>query len=641
MERPEQQHVVLLLNLPPSSLCGVDLLSFTTSPQFLGLRGVPAGWHFVYISATQSSTIRHGLWIHVGSSSGSSSSINTSSGRNGGATAAAAVAAAAAAAGDVGDVVIKKFDAASEDLVDEQDTAERLRWRANLGAVWRERLAPYRPSASAGSSTTTSGYGGGGGGGGTAVGGSRQQRQQQRQQEQEQEGRDDWHNLTDCLTADLLTRVTTGGRGEGGGGKEAGGTGGGGGGGDSIWNNWRLNTASSAAQDVDDIPGLARDAVISEQHIYGAPRAGQGNGGSGGGGGGDAANGAGGGASGANAANAAHGGGEGAEDSGYKTGSGGELHFVPVDLKRTWRAGAIGRERTEAAQDRSWALGYILRTYCGGSGGGGGNGSDRSGDVADDGQALPSSCSSASSLSPVQQQQQQQPEQQHQQKQEHKQEQEQEQEKEQQERYLVGEMQLTFLMTLTLANYSCLQQWMRLLGLVLTCRAAVRERPALFARVLRLLQRQLHCSAEAVDGGLFDLSDEGGGFLIQLLKTFRRRLEEMGQEDEEEEEEEEEEAEEGSKGGKDGSGSKIRHSAGKRRMGGTHAAAAAVGIAQVRAAFAELEAFVRAEFGWELSDSYVRRGMLQLEDGEEVEMEVDELQGEDERGEYAPVIVTL
>ena len=40
-------------------------------------------------------------------------------------------------------------------------------------------------------------------------------------------------------------------------------------------------------------------------------------------------------------------------------------------------------------------------------------------------------------------------------------------------------------------------------------------------------------------------------------------------------------------------------------------------------------------------DSFVRRGTLQLEDGEEVEMEVAELEGEDERGEYAPMMVEL
>lgn len=37
------------------------------------------------------------------------------------------------------------------------------------------------------------------------------------------------------------------------------------------------------------------------------------------------------------------------------------LAFTPVDLKRTWPATAVGRERTEMARDRSWALGEARR----------------------------------------------------------------------------------------------------------------------------------------------------------------------------------------------------------------------------------------------------------------------------------------
>lgn len=37
-----------------------------------------------------------------------------------------------------------------------------------------------------------------------------------------------------------------------------------------------------------------------------------------------------------------------------------ELNFLPINLKKTWREGATGRERTEAAQDRSWALDHIV-----------------------------------------------------------------------------------------------------------------------------------------------------------------------------------------------------------------------------------------------------------------------------------------
>jgi len=55
----------------------------------------------------------------------------------------------------------------------------------------------------------------------------------------------------------------------------------------------------------------------------------------------------------------------------------------------------------------------------------------------------------------------------------------------------------------------------------------------------------------------------------------------------------------------------------------------------------DLEGFLKMEHGWELDDSFVKQGMLQLEDGERVEMDVGEFEEENESGEYAPIIVEL
>ncbi|MCJ1392206.1 hypothetical protein MMC18_005073 [Xylographa bjoerkii] len=55
----------------------------------------------------------------------------------------------------------------------------------------------------------------------------------------------------------------------------------------------------------------------------------------------------------------------------------------------------------------------------------------------------------------------------------------------------------------------------------------------------------------------------------------------------------------------------------------------------------ELEMWLKAEWRWELSDSWVRRGMVELEDGERVELVMADMEGEDERGEYAPVVVEM
>lgn len=238
---------------------------------------------------------------------------------------------------------------------------------------------------------------------------------------------------------------------------------------------WRITTASCARQDRDEIPGLNDEEVGEES----------------------------------------------------------ELWVLGIDLKRTWREGAVGRERTEAAVDRSWALEEVVRRWS--------EDGEQWGDV------------------------------------------------------VLGEMEVCLLMVLTVANYSCLEEWKRVIGLVLTCKRALRKRETWFVAVVGLLKRQME-RVEDVEGGLFDMSDEGGAYLKGLLKGFKRTLEQVFNDDE---------------------GSEVKEE------------------------LEELEAFLKAEYGWELSDSFVRRGILELEDGEQVEMEMNELEGEDERGEYAPVVVAL
>ena len=253
---------------------------------------------------------------------------------------------------------------------------------------------------------------------------------------------------------------------------------------------YRLTTTSCGAQDIDPIPGLSASSREQEQ----------------------------------------------------------ELGFLGIDLKRTWREGAVGRERTEAVLDRSWKLGDVQRRFDDDEAEGGEGDGEGQGEGEGKGEDV-----------------------------------------------IMGEMEVCFLMVMTLANYSCLEEWKRVLGLVFTCRRAVRAQEAWFASVLQLLRRQLERCAD-VEGGLFDMSDEGGAFLKGLLRGFRIILGQVFGEDE----------------------------------GG-----------EVKVEMEVLEEFLRGEYGWELGDDFVRKGMLELEDGEQVEMEMDEMEGEDERGEYAPVIVEL
>ncbi|OCK86321.1 hypothetical protein K432DRAFT_376828 [Lepidopterella palustris CBS 459.81] len=396
MDRASQTACVLMLDLPASALGGIDLLSFTTSQRFRGIKNLPPGWHFVFVSSSSSLSVRHGAWFHVSDDKSGPPSI-----------------------------FVKKWDPATEDFVAEGSETEVMRWRANLGSIWREGLTPYRQSSGANESGDA------------------------------EEESNDWERLTSRITPALLDRITG-----------------------PTPNHWGLTSASSAAQDVDDIPGLSKDESIFQPEK--------------------------------------------------------ELHFLPVDLKRTWREGATGRERTQAAQDRSWALGELIEQHCVGN-----NVQERETEV-------------------------------------------------------LGELQFTFLMILTLNNNSCLEQWKRLLSLLLTCRDAVKERATLFVEVLQTLRVQLaHCGD--AEGGLFDMSDEGGRLLKTLLRGFRKRLEEIN---------------------------------GQAKV-------------DVMDVLEDLEGSLKEGFGWELDDSFVKRGMLELEDGEQVEMEINGIDEEDESGEYAPVVVEL
>ena len=211
-----------------------------------------------------------------------------------------------------------------------------------------------------------------------------------------------------------------------------------------------------------------------------------------------------------------------------------ELRGLGIDLRRTWREGAVGRERTEGARDYSWALGEVVERE-GVQGGGGWGG------------------------------------------------------------VVLGQMEVCFLMVLTVGNYSCLEEWKRCVGLVLGCRKAVREREGFFEEFLELLGRQVD-RFEDVEGGLFDMGDGGGGLLKEWLRRFQRTLKQVFQENE---------------------------------------------VEGVKASLEELLSKLKRIYGWDLGDDFVRKGMVQLEDGEMVELEVGNMHGEDEDGDYAPVVVDI
>lgn len=389
---------VLLLNLPPKALAGIDLLSFTTSPRFHGIKNVPPGLHFVFAASDTTLSVRHGAWFYVSPGTGSPQ------------------------------VFVKKWDDRHEDLVAETAQTEVLRWKANIGSIWKEGLTPYRQTVQEGDSGA---------------------------EENWSEESTDWDNLTSRITPTILSRICG-----------------------LNPDHWSLTSASSAAQDLEDIPGLEQSNSVLHPEK--------------------------------------------------------ELKLLPIDLKRTWRVGATGRERTDAAQDRSWFLGELVDNHC--------QASDKRG----------------------------------------------------REFEILGELQFAFLMVLTLNNNSCLEQWKRILQLLLTCRMAIQERSSFYMELIKVLRVQLGRCGD-IDGGLFDMSEVGGGFLRPLFMRFRKSLDDFD---------------------------------GKWKS-------------DLVDELEDLQEYLHKQFGWQIDGSYVKRGMLELEDGEQVEMEVNGADEDDELGDYAPVVVEL
>ena len=212
------------------------------------------------------------------------------------------------------------------------------------------------------------------------------------------------------------------------------------------------------------------------------------------------------------------------------------LNFLPIDLKKTWPEGAVGRERTLAAQDRSWYFGHLIQQAAGSTG-------DRKLGAAS----------------------------------------------------LLGELQLCFLMVLTLANWSCLEQWKRILGVLLTCQKALGEVTQYFVEVVKVLGLQLrHC--DDVEGGLFDFKEDGAPWLRGLLNGFRHSVEECTGSD---------------------------------------------SLQTLREELQKVEDYLSDHYGWNKRTEVLKRGLLELEDGEKVEMDLNGVDEEDETGEYAPVVVDI
>jgi A1 cistron-splicing factor AAR2 len=208
------------------------------------------------------------------------------------------------------------------------------------------------------------------------------------------------------------------------------------------------------------------------------------------------------------------------------------LNLLPINLKQTWSPDDIGATRTERARDRSWYLGQLVQSI----------GAGQEHHVA--------------------------------------------------AREVLGELQFCFVMVVCLANWSCLEGWKRILGVVCTCREALGQVEGWFVEVVKVLRGQLE-RVEDVEGGVFELREEGASaWLKDLLRRCRGNVEDVLGED-----------------------------------------------SRLEGELKGLEEMMGDMYGWEVGKGMLKRGMVQLEDGEMIEVSLDEADEDEERGDWAPVVV--
>ncbi|KAK9332954.1 A1 cistron-splicing factor [Lipomyces starkeyi] len=132
------------------------------------------------------------------------------------------------------------------------------------------------------------------------------------------------------------------------------------------------------------------------------------------------------------------------------------FRFLNFDLKRqrTWREGAVGRELTTAALDRSWFLGDLVSR-------------ERNGDY----------------------------------------------------NAVLAELQLCFVLLVLLANYSAAEQWKRIVELLCTCKSAVSSQPKVYRKFLDTLYAQFQCVPEVYFTDLL-----GSNFVKTHLRGLRKTL---------------------------------------------------------------------------------------------------------------------
>ncbi|PSS10746.1 hypothetical protein M430DRAFT_61145 [Amorphotheca resinae ATCC 22711] len=166
---------------------------------------------------------------------------------------------------------------------------------------------------------------------------------------------------------------------------------------------------------------------------------------------------------------------------------------------------------------------------------------------------------------------------------------------------IIGELQFCYITGMILGNVACMEQWAHIVKALFRAFRLALDLPVFFRKAIEAVHAQLIYDEEGLEGSILDHDPNLAEDLKMLLTVFKSRLNEM-------------------------------------------LLAQGVNLTNeqnaVGKAFEEFESWLW-KWGWDLRGNYVRSGKIQLEDGEFVDAELTDFEAEDERGEYAPVMVDL
>ncbi|RFU24032.1 hypothetical protein B7463_g12304, partial [Scytalidium lignicola] len=166
---------------------------------------------------------------------------------------------------------------------------------------------------------------------------------------------------------------------------------------------------------------------------------------------------------------------------------------------------------------------------------------------------------------------------------------------------ILGEVQFCFVTGMLIGNLACQEQWAHIVKTLFQAYYCPTYHPVFFRKFIETFHFQLMYDEAGLEGSIFDHDSKLMDELRIILIRFKSRMNEYF------------------------------------LVNDTFLSEEQGAVAK---AFENLESWLW-KWGWDLSKNYVRSGKIQLEDGEMVDVELKDFEAEDERGEYAPVVVEI